>query len=123
MKLVATLIFKLFPIKIHSFCSWTWHLFNNLKIKEFGHHEQIVRMHDDLCYLSDIKTITDGKIEFLILVYFTKPQKALAHYKQRRQIKTLFKAMKSSGLNIEDTHVTALVRLKKHILLTMIAFV
>lgn len=80
-------------------------------------------MHDQLCYLSGIKTVIDGKIEFLILVSFKKPEQALAYYKQRWQIETLFKAMKSSGLNIEDTHVTALDRLEKLILLTMIAFV
>ncbi len=43
--------------------------------------------------------------------------------KQRWQIETLFKAMKSSGFNIEDTYVTALDRFEKLILLTMIAFV
>ena len=31
--------------------------------------------------------------------------------------------MKSSGFNIEDTHVTALDRLKKLMMLTMLAFI
>lgn len=100
-----------------------WHLFNNLKVNEFRHYEQIVRMHGESCYLSGLKTIIDGKVEFLILVSFNKPQQALGYYKQRWQIETLFRAMKSSGFNIEDTHVTALDRLEKLILLTMIAFV
>lgn len=100
-----------------------WHLFNNLNINEFRHYEKIVIMHGQLCYLSGLKTVREGKTEFLILVSFKKPEQALAYYKQRWQIETLFKAMKSSGFNIEDTHVTALDRLEKLILLTMIAFV
>jgi hypothetical protein len=100
-----------------------WHLFNDLKVNEFRHYEKIVVMHDQLCYLSGVKIVKDGKIEFLILVSFKKPEQALAYYKQRWQIETLFKAMKSSGFNIEDTHVTALERLEKLILLTMIALV
>lgn len=47
-----------------------WHLFNNLKSKEFSHYPYIVRMHDQLCYLSATKTEIDGKLEFLILVSF-----------------------------------------------------
>lgn len=100
-----------------------WHLFNNLKINEFRHYERVVRMHGELCYLSGIRTVIDGKVEFLILVSFSRPQQALEYYRQRWQIETLFRAMKSSGFNIEDTHVTALDRLEKLILLTMIAFV
>jgi hypothetical protein len=100
-----------------------WHLFNDLKVNEFRHYEKIVVMHDQLCYLSGVKIVKDGKIEFLILVSFKKPEQSLAYYKQRWQIETLFKAMKSSGFNIEDTHVTALERLEKLILLTMIALV
>jgi len=100
-----------------------WHLFNSLKINELRHYEQIVRMHGQLCYLSGIKTVIDGKVEFLMLVSFNRPWEALDDYKKRWQIEMLFKAMKSSGFNIEDTHVTALDRLEKLILLTMVAFV
>lgn len=46
----------------------------------------------------------------------------MAYYKQRWQIETLFKGLKSSGFNIEDTHVTDLERLEKLFSLTMIAF-
>src|SRR5690606_40934442 len=34
-----------------------------------------------------------------------------------------YSALKSSGFNIEDTHVTALDRLEKLIMLTMVAFI
>ncbi len=98
-----------------------WHLFNNLNSREFRHYQHIVEMHGQLCYLSATKTVIDGKVEFLILVSFNKPQQALEYYRRRWNIETLFKFMKSSGFNIEDTHVTDLDRLEKLFMLTMIA--
>lgn len=101
-----------------------FHLFNNLKTNEFKHYQKIVRLHNQQCYLSGAKTVNqDGKIEFLIIVSFNKPEQAKAFYKDRWQIETLFKGMKSSGFNIEDTHVTNLERLEKLFLLTILAFV
>ncbi|OYU82767.1 MAG: IS4 family transposase, partial [Flavobacterium sp. BFFFF2] len=76
------------------------------------------------CYLSGSKTIDrERKVDFLIIVSFNKPEQAMAYYKQRWQIETLFKGLKSSGFNIEDTHVTDLDRLEKLFSLIMIAFV
>ena len=46
----------------------------------------------------------------------------MVYYEQRWQIETLFRGLKSSGFNIEDTHVSDLERLEKLFLLTMIAF-
>lgn len=98
-------------------------LFNHLKVGQFHHYPKIVELHGQRCYLSGCKTINrEGKMEFLILVSFSKPEQARI-YKDRWQIETLFKALKSSGFNIEDTHVTDLHRLKNLFLLTMIAFV
>ena len=100
-----------------------WHLFNSIKISELKHYERIMQMHGEYCYLSGMKTIKDGKLEFCIIVSFNKPSQALTKYKQRWQIETLFKGLKSSGFNLENTHVTHLDRLEKLILLVMIAFV
>jgi hypothetical protein len=47
----------------------------------------------------------------------------MIYYKERWQSKTLFRGLKSSGFNIEDTHVTNLERLEKLFSLTIIAFV
>lgn len=58
-----------------------------------------------------------------MLVSSNKSQQALDDYRQGWQTEMLFKAMKSSGFNIEDIHVTALDRLEKLFLLTMITFV
>ncbi|WP_144959511.1 transposase [Gillisia sp. Hel_I_86] len=100
-----------------------WHLFNNLKVGELGHYQGIVKMYGQLCYLSGTRTIKDGKIEYLILVCFNQPDQALEYYGKCWQVETLFRGLKSSGFNIEDTHVIALDRLEKLMLLVMIAFV
>jgi len=84
----------------------------------------MVKLHGEECYLSGCKTIDrDGRMEFLIIVSFNKPEQAMLYYKQRWQIETLFRGLKSSGFNIEDTHVTDLERLEKLFSLTIIAFV
>jgi hypothetical protein len=44
-------------------------------------------------------------------------------YKERWQIETVFKALKTSGYNIEDTHLTDIERIRKLLALIMIAFV
>ena len=99
-------------------------LFHNLKIGGFCHYPKIVGLHGQRCYLSGSKTVDrDGKMEFLIIVSFNKPEQAMAYYKQRWQIETLFKGLKSSGFNIEDTHVSDRGRLAKLFSLAMVAFV
>lgn len=99
------------------------HLFHNLKVGEMRHYQKMVRMHGEYCYLSGVKTIKDGKLDFCIIVSYNKPEEALEYYSKRWQIETLFRCFKSSGFNIEDTHLTQLYKLEKLILLVMIAFV
>jgi hypothetical protein len=99
-------------------------LFNKLNVGEFYHHPKIVKIHNVLCYVSGMKTVgRDGKLDFLILISFNKPEESLKYYWKRWQIETLFKAFKSSGFNIEGTHVTDLDRLEKLFLIVMIALV
>jgi hypothetical protein len=100
-----------------------WHLFNNLKVGEVRHYNKIVEMHGEHCYVSAMKTITEGKIDFCIIVSFNEPKEALGYYSLRWQIETLFKGLKSSGFNLEETHVTQLDRIGKLLSLVMIAFV
>ena len=115
--------FKIYSFQKQKEIKAFW-LFNNLKVGEFYHYPKIIRLHGQLCYLSGCKTIDrEGKMEFLIIVSFNKPEQAMTFYKQRWQIETLFKGLKSSGFHIEDTHVTDLERLEKLFSLTMIAFV
>jgi len=100
------------------------HLFNRFKPNEFVHYNKIVRVNGQLCYLSGCKlNSSNGKQDFLIIVSFNKPEKAQQDYKQRWQIEMCFKAMKSSGFDIEKTHLQDILRIEKLILLVMIAFV
>ena len=96
--------------------SW---LFNSLKINEFIYYPKIVRINGELCYLSGCKT----KDDFLIIVSFNKPQNAKQAYKERWQIEMCFKSMKSSGFDIENTHLQDIERIEKLVLLVLIAFV
>ncbi len=101
--------------------SW---LFNSLKTGEFLHYRRIIRMGTQLCYVSGCKVNSKGKgTEFLIIVSFNKPEQAQINYKDRWQIETCFRAMKTSGFDIEKTHLQDIERLEKLTLIVMIAFV
>ena len=54
---------------------------------------------------------SDGVPELQILICYSHPEVAVATYKQRWQIETCFRAMKSSGFNIEDTHLRDIERI------------
>ena len=100
--------------------SW---LFNNLKINECAFYHKIVRVNGELCYLSASKIINKENVpELQIIVSFNKPDKAQALYKERWQIESAFKALKTSGFNIEDTHLTDIERVSKLLSLVLIAF-
>ncbi|WP_187477736.1 transposase [Amniculibacterium sp. G2-70] len=99
-------------------------LFNNLKQGEFRHHRKIVKINGVLCYVSGTKSVDkNGSLDYLIIVSFNKPEESLNYYQKRWQIETLFKAFKSSGFNIEDTHVTDQKRLEKLFMVVMLAMV
>ena len=101
--------------------SW---LFNHLKINQYDFYNSIVYVNGQLCYLSASKVKNkQGIPEFQIIVSFNKPEQAQSVYKERWQIETAFKALKSSGFNIEDTHLTEIDRIGKLFALVLIAFV
>ena len=115
--------FKVFCFDINEKKPVFW-LFNNLKKGEFRHHPKIVKINNVLCYVSGLKSFNrEGKLDYLILVSFNKPEESLEYYKKRWQIETLFKAFKSSGFNIENTHVTDQKRLEKLFMIIMIALI
>ena len=100
--------------------SW---LFNNLKVNQFKFHENIVIVNNVLCYISGSMTYNKkGKPELQIIISFNNPQRANTLYKERWQIETAFKALKSSGYNLEDTHLTEADRVQKLFALVIIAF-
>jgi len=100
--------------------SW---LFNNLRINDCAFYRKIVRVNGELCYLSASRIINkENKPELQIIVSYNKPQEAQALYKERWQIESAFKALKSSGFNIEDTHLADIDRVCKLLSLVLIAF-
>ena len=73
----------------------------NLRVKYLSLKIIVLSVFWDISYLSGCKTLDrDGKKEFLIIVSFNKPEQAMMAYKQRWQVETLFKALKSSGFDI-----------------------
>ena len=100
-----------------------WWMFNHLRLGEFEHKMRIYYVNNQLCYLSGVRLKNqEGKPELQIIVSFNKPEEATASYKERWQIETAFRAMKTSGFNIEDTHLTDIDRIERLFALMTIAF-
>ena len=99
------------------------HIFANLKHGEERVLYRIYRICGELCYLSGavIKDKT-GKPEPQILVSFCRPEEALPAYKERWTIETMFKVLKSSGFNIEDTHMVHINRIEQLFGVVIIAY-
>jgi len=55
----------------------------------------------------------EGKSEYQIIISFCKPEIAQKIHKERWQIETAFRAMKTSGFNLDDTHLTEINRIEK----------
>lgn len=101
--------------------SW---LFSNLRINQYSFYSGIVNINGQLCYLSGSKIKNKkGVPELQIIVSFNKPDQAQSLYKERWQIETAFRALKTSGFNIEQTHLTDMERIAKLLALVMVAFV
>jgi hypothetical protein len=101
--------------------SW---LFNRLQLNQFEFFRGIVYVNGQLCYVSASKVKNrKGVPELQIIVSFNKPDEAQSLYKERWQIETAFRALKTSGFNIEDTHLTDIERINKLFSLVLIAFV
>ena len=111
--------FKVFIPSKNKDLKASW-LFNNLNIGQYKVYHKIVKVNNQYCYISGCKL---KKGAFLIIISYNKPEQAEQDYKQRWQIEMCFKAMKSSGFDIEKTHLTQLDRIEKLLLLVMIAFV
>lgn len=98
-------------------------LFNHLQAGQALRYPKIVSLDGRLVYLSGIKSLVDGKHEFVIIASFKEGGDALDKYKQRWQIETMFKSMKTSGFNLEDTHLTEPDRISKLLAILSAAFV
>ena len=100
----------------------TW-IFSDLKLNETRFLHSIYYVNNQLCYLSASKIKNkEGMLEFEIVISFCKPEIAQKTYKDRWQIETAFRAMKTSVSNLEDTHLTDIERIEKLVAIVTIAF-
>jgi hypothetical protein len=95
------------------------HLFWTLKAGEEQKLAGVRNMNGVAVYLSALR-LPDG--ELLIVVAGYDSDKAIENYARRWQIETLFSCLKNRGFNFEDTHVTDRRRLKRLLVVAVIAF-
>lgn len=100
--------------------SW---LFQGLKQGEIRHCHRIVKVKEEYCYISATLEKKDGKPELVIIISYNKNDQSFLQYKERWQIECCFKAMKTSGFDIENTHLKDIERIEKLLCLVMIAFI
>lgn len=115
--------FKVFLPRTNDSIPVSW-IFSGLKIGEMRNYPRIVKVNGVFCYISATLSQKKGeKPELLIIISYNKNEQSFLNYKERWQIETCFRAMKSSGFDIENTHLQDLERVGKLICLVMIAFV
>ena len=99
-------------------------LFNSLPLHKGKHYSNIVKVGNNYVYLSGLKTLgRTNKIEFVIIATYDYNPQALTIYKDRWQIETMFRALKSSGFNFEVTHLSNTDRISKLLSIMCIAFI
>ena len=98
-------------------------LFETLKVGQSATREKHVTVNGIKCYLTACRVkAKDGKTQLQIIVSSKKDKCLIETYKGRWQIETMFKALKTSGFNIEDTHLNQKDRLAKLLTIVMIAY-
>jgi len=99
-------------------------LFNSLPRNKVLNHRNIVKIGNNYVYLSGMKTLgKNNQIEFVIIASYHYSPDCLTIYKDRWQIETMFRALKSSGFNFEVTHLADTERISKLLSLMCIAFI
>ena len=94
-------------------------LFRCLKVGEQRIIRDARKITDVDVYLSALR-LEDGKL--LILASCELIEQPLAAYAKRWEIETLFSCLKGRGFNLEDTRITKLIRIKRVLVVVVIAF-
>lgn len=98
-------------------------LFSHLKCNQSDYYRHAFYIGNQKCFISgSLAKSKEGKPELQIIVSFESQDLAQNTYKQRWQIETAFRALKSSGFNIEDTHLKDPERIEKLLSLVLIAY-
>ncbi len=99
-------------------------LFCGLKLGQERFYYKLFLLKGEYVYLAGSKLKnSDGVPELQILICFNRPEDGVSTYKRRWQIETCFRAMKSSGFNIEDTHPRDMERISRLVAMVCIAMV
>ena len=99
-------------------------LFNNLPLNTTRQIEKPVLIGQHWVYLSGMKIINKkGNIEFVIVATYQYDLQTMQVYAKRWTIECFFKAIKTAGFNIEDTHLKDQKRLEKLFAVVAIAFI
>jgi hypothetical protein len=99
-------------------------LFNNLPLNTTRQIDKLLLLGDQWIYLTGIKIINKkGKIEFVIVATYQNDPETMRVYAKRWTIECFFKAIKTAGFNIEETHIEDQKRLEKLFAVIAIAFV
>ena len=101
-----------------------WRLFGFLKVGQRNFYRKLFLHRGEYVYLaaSRIKN-SEGVPELQILICFNRPEDGTITYERRWQIETAFRAMKSSGFNIEDIHLRDTERIARLLAMVCIALV
>jgi hypothetical protein len=87
---------------------------------------QKLSLHQRYCICGHPLAVTGMRLEggeLLIIVTNGNPQHSLSYYAQRWQIEMLFAALKTTGFDLETTHLNQLQRIDTLLALVMIALV
>jgi hypothetical protein len=99
-------------------------LFNNLALNTTRQLDKPILIGGQWVYLTGMKIINRKKqIEFVIVATYQADIQTMQVYAKRWSIECFFKAIKTAGFNIEDTHLTDQKRLEKLFAVVAIAFV
>ena len=83
--------------------SW---LFNNLPFNTIRQIDKPILIGDQWVYLTGMKIINKkSEIEFVIVATYQYDSQAMQVYAKRWTIECFFKAIKTAGFNLEDTHL------------------
>lgn len=100
--------------------SWA---FLDLRVGQSKSLDGIYAVNGQMCYLSAARMKDeDGVPQLQIPVSYNRPDEAVETYRMRWQIETCFKSMKSSGFNIEETHLADIERIERLFAIVTIAF-
>lgn len=81
-------------------------LFESLKVNKAKFLSRPYWVTGRICYLSALYFINEGKRDLMIVACFSKTRDSIKEYANRWQIESMFRAIKSSGFNLQRTHLS-----------------